>query len=330
MRVRDAIWPLALAGLLVACRGTSPDPSASPSPEASAPVSASASASTSSTPATGVPVELVFRLASASDVQPLTPDLSVYADGRVLVIDEDGRLTQRVLSDDAIQALLDEVTASGWFSESHSVPLDLMPGVEQPALGPNADIFTLRSPDGTVVTVGNGMPHAGPPWWVRSEERDALAALADLLRSLAWVPAGAWLGEPEPYAATAFLLFSGFAEAGPDGPCPSGEPIAGCDRDVGTIAWPVAPQPEGFGLPFEAAGDDPGAGWDHCLLLGRGLAEAFETALDHPGLTTAVLGEGDAIPWVEREGWLDLWLRQLLPDETLTCEGKDAPLVSFR
>ena len=46
-------------------------------------------------------------------------------------------------------------------------------------------------------------------------------------------------------------------------------------------------------------------------------------------MTTAVLGEGDSIPWAEQSAWLDLWLRQVLPDETLTCDGKEAPLVGF-
>jgi hypothetical protein len=320
MRVGVALRAVVLAMLLAACATASPSEPASPSGDGSL--------------APAAPAEILFRLAHHWDTGDITPDLTLYDDGRLLTRDpDDGALYLRVMNQRGMDALLGEVAGSGWFDRSHEVLVELMPGMDPgPSHGVSSDEFILRNDDGALISVLNVMPDAGPPVYAPSEERAALNELAERIRSLSRLPTDGWLmGDPQPFRATAFLLISGLYELDPPGPCPSDSRDPRCAFDVDRIDWPVAPPAAGYGSGFVSADGLHTEPWDHCLLIGRPLAEAFAKAVDETGSQSVdvLYGFGESYPWSTRRGWFDLWLRPLLPEEPATCAGKNAPVVAF-
>jgi hypothetical protein len=256
---------------------------------------------------------------------PSIPVLTVYADGRLLTDESDGRLMARQLSAWGIDALVAELTATGYFETSHQVPLELLPGVEPPDIEVPLDRFRLLAESGQWTVVTN-VPAADPRWFVQSVERDVLAALADRLPAADFLPKGAWIAATRvPYQPQAVLLFSGFTPFPSSDPICSRGPIDSCALDVSTVAWPLEPPPEGFGAPFVSA-DGAQSATDHCVVITPRMASLLAAALspsveNEPGW----LLFGASVPWRDRNGFYEIGLRALLPEEQPTCAGKSLP-----
>jgi len=311
---RGAIPVLALAVALAGCATASPSGSAGPSPTAS--------------PAPEPPTQILFRFESFEYIGGFVPRVTLYADGRLLTWDlQADRLWLRTLTDSGIDEFVAGLRATGSFDRSHNVPIELLPGVEMPGIDVEAHRFRLWTGDGWIEVTN--APRVPANVFAPSEERDALAALADEVGEAAWISADGWLdANPIPYPATAFLLFSGFYGAGPDAPCPPGTEGDICARDVSSIDWPVSLPDEGFGDPFRSA-DGTQSVVDHCMLIGPAFAGALGSVL-LPDLAGGIEGHlylYATIPWRSRTGWYDLVMRPLLPEESSTCAGKSLPPV---
>lgn len=299
----------------------------SASPESSATIEESGSPGASASVEPQPPLGIIFRLERLEGIGPLLPHLTLYTDGRLLrwEILQD-QLTVRTLSPAGIDAFVAEVIDSGSFATSHAVPLNTLPGVEPPGIEVPIDRFTLAAGGGPPIEVTN-VPFNDPRWFAASAERDALIALADRLMAPDWLSAEDWLEPaPSPYVPAAYLLFSGFIGFPPEDPiCPQGTTGAGtCDRDVATVDWPVSLPPDGFGPPFQSA-DGTQSTVDHCVVVDLDFAASLAAAMrpGPDGDLTGRLFASTSVPWRERNGFYDMQLRALLPEETQTCLGKN-------
>jgi hypothetical protein len=312
-----------LAFLLCSCATASPN---LPSP--TAPATAPEESAAETTPASSAG-EVLFRLERLTGIGPLIPVLTLYADGRLLDFNaQQDRFAVRVLGREGIDTFLAEVRASGSFAATHDVPLEPLPGVEPPGMEVPLDRFTLASGGGSSIEVTT-IPFNDPRWTAPSAERDVLIALAERLLSLDWLPSEAWVRvAPIPYAPEAYLLFSGFAAFPPQDPICLGTREGSCARDLSTEVWPVSLPPDGIGVPFRSA-DGAESTIDHCAVIEPAFAETLAAAMrPEPPLVGGLAGRAfvaASIPWRERNGFYDMQLRPLLPEESLACAGKSLP-----
>jgi hypothetical protein len=317
---------LCIATVLAACTATAssvPLPTASPTSTANALPTGSNPLRESLTP--GSPRTILFRL-DRSETASYVPHLTLYGDGRLLRWDRLlDSLTIQTLGPMGIDQFLAVVRASGSFEVSHTVPLEVLPGVEPPGIDPPADRFTLASAGGEPVVVITS-PYHDPLVFKDSTERDTLMRLADSVMDPSWLPAEAWIDPaPRPYVPDAYLLFSGVYSM--PGMCPSGSDSTTCQRDVSTIKLPFALPADGIGPTFTPA-DGTESVIDHCAVISPEVADQltavlwpeFATAAGHSNLSVS-------IPWRQQSASYDLTIRPLFPEEAAACAGKSLPPV---
>jgi hypothetical protein len=315
-----------VAVLLVACTTTSPGSSSSP-PGSSSPVPGN---SVDFSPQPTSPAQILFRLERREEqLSPLLARLTLYGDGRLLSWDPArDDLMVRTLSSAGVDAFLAEVLNSGFFAESHDVTLQPLPGQEPPDVftpGIGVDSFSLSPPSGPAVTVTTTTVD-DPGNYATSPEREALTALAGRLSAADWLPPEDWtIRTPIRYVADAYLLLSGSLRFPPDSPiCPGGGGSSTCARDVDTVAWPVTLPPDGIGPPFTPPnGEQSTAG--HCAVISFSFASSLAAAMQ-PGPGGGLGGHlyvTASIAWRAQNAFYELRLRPLLPEESVSCAGKN-------
>lgn len=333
--------PAAIAGVLLAAfllgRPDQPVGEASPSSSATpvatstltprpsvVPTMAPTTQPTEGQPFSGVepyePEEVVVRLLQTSGVGPAVPTVSVFADGRVVTYDSfHGTIQERRLGADGIVDLVERLTATGLFDTSASYGIELRPGSTAPHTEFPVDIFIIATEAGDVEVLS--VPWVDPSWMEPAPKREALAAVAQDILDLEWLPSGAWvLHEPSAYQAPAYLLFIGmFNHVEPPSP---GAPT------IADFIWPLSEPPDVIGDPFQSA-DGVQSVVNRCTVLstpaGLALIESFGALLGRDADDQFVVGADAA--WPERDADITFRLRKLLPDERPTCDRKSLPPV---
>jgi hypothetical protein len=272
--------------------------------------------STISTPAAGAPEAISVRLARLQGISPLVPTLTIYEGGRLLTTNEQSELVERRLSPPGVDLVRAAMVETGLFEHTAEYPIEVRAGVQAPGMEVPYDRFEL-STDAGMVQVGS-FPLEDPTWMVPSPERHALIALAERLVDLSWLPDDAWVSrEPVPYHARAYLLLAG--------DLPMNVDVDPAAPDMAAVAWPFAGGPQQVGAPFISA-DGSETAIDRCVVISPEALSAVEAALRDAGAgwTDApdALFRSASVPWRSRAISIELEVRPLLPEESLSCAGK--------
>jgi hypothetical protein len=268
------------------------------------------------TPAAVAPEAIAVRLARLQGIGPAEPTLTIYDSGRVLTLSEENELFQRQLTPAGVDLVQAEMLDTGLFERSTNYRIEIRQGAQPPGIEVPFDRFTLATENGDV-QVGN-VPYEDPTWMVPSPERAALIALAERLVDLSWLPGDAWVNtETVPYQPRAYLLLGG--------DLPINQELDPAGPDMASVIWPLPGGPERFGAPFVSA-DGTESSIDRCLLIGPEAFAAVVRALADAGVdwsdSASSLFDAASIPWRSRGIQVDLSVRPLLPEESLSCAGK--------
>jgi hypothetical protein len=268
------------------------------------------------TPAAAVPEAIAVRLARLSGIGPALPALTIYDGGRVLTMNDQNELLQRELTPAGVDLVKAAMLETGLFEHSANYPIEIREGVEPPGIEVPFDRFTLATENGKV-QVGS-VPYEDPTWMVPSPERVVLIALAERLVDLSWLPDDAWVSiDAVPYQPRAYLLLGG--------DLPINQELDPAGPDMASVIWPLPGGPERFGAPFVSA-DGTESFIDRCLVIGPEVFAGLVRALADAGVdwsgSASSLFDGVSVPWRSRGIQVDLGVRPLLPEESLSCAGK--------
>jgi len=341
-RNRSLLALLAATLLLAGCEGTVPTASPTrtpPSAGSSAPPGAAASAGlpgstavpssaptttppsvlassppTSSPPAGAAPEpphavrsDLVARVLVYPDVwaglRPW-PNISVYADGRV--IGADG---VRWLTPAGVAAMRDEFARTGLFTAGRVIEPRPMPS-ESPTYGHGYTTYVMTARVGAepvTVRATNDLPSA--------EGQRLLDAADRLSHPETWLPADAWVPgweAPRRYVPDRWLLEVAWATH------PGA--LASSSPDISSVDWPFGP-PERFGAPDPRL--EGGGVTARCAVVPdadvqRLLASLRAQGVDAPAPTYYL---SQSLGWWAGYGRVDLGLEPALPDDGTDCVG---------
>jgi hypothetical protein len=310
-----------LAGLVGRQVGESPSPSPSLAPSTSPSASAtipSPSASAEPSPSAVADDALVLRIefGGGGPMYPtqFLPWLTLMSDGTLIwqpvpPETENARLVRRVLTDQGLADLREQIFGSGLLDASAEHELEPLPGIIPPGRGVGAYLFTAEGGDGQVVV--SSMQWLGDEeeatYYQPSPERSELDALAQRLRDPeSLVGPDAWAGPAEPYEGTGYRLWL----------TPMRDVPPYDTADASQIPWPFDGPLDDFG---EVSGPQPPV--TRCGGMSRDEAAAIIDALAalsyaQIGLDRATAGSLD---WAEGNGRLDFSILPLLPDGYPDC-----------
>lgn len=268
------------------------------------------------TPAPVAPEAIAVRLARLQGIGPTEPTLTIYDGGRVLTLSEENELFQRQLTPAGVDLVQAEMLETGLFERSRNYAIEIREGAQPPGMEVPFDRFTLATDDGNV-QVGN-VPYEDLTWMVHDTERVVLIALAERLVDLSWLPGDAWVSvDAVPYQPRAYLLLGG--------DLPINQELDSAGPDMASVIWPLPGGPERFGAPFVSA-DGTESFIDRCLVIGPGAFAGLVGALADAGVdwsgSASSLFDAVSVPWRSRGIEIDLGVRPLLPEESLSCAGK--------
>lgn len=248
--------------------------------------------------------------------------ISVYDDGRILTpglapyeLSDEAWMIVRRLTADGVEALVNEVVATGLFEESASYNPVPLPGVEPPGRGGAGFSVTLAEGAGAIEVRWTSMFPDDATYYEPSPEREQLDAMAAHLVTFdEWLTEADWVSdEPCPYLPQA-------SEVIVQSPQPWGGSLDQLPADVADVEWPLGGDILGWGEPFSVQGSNPDID-GRCGGVSRDEAQMLVTDLQSAGAET-MGGELDLDPYVwMRLGYraeaqfIDVWVEALLPDE---------------
>jgi hypothetical protein len=314
----------------------SPSPAATASPSPTPTPTATPLATPSPTPAlltcpgfdgTAEPVirlERIFELGLGWVVH-------VYADGRVITPGiqpyqgtEGAWRVVRQLSPSGVEALLNEVTATGLFGESASYPPVPLPGVDPPGRGGAGYAITLGSGSSAIRVTWTSLFGDDELYYEPSPERELLDALGERVVDFgAWLPASAWTNADAcAYQADRFRVFVE-AQAW-------GGPVENLPVDVTEISWPLGGNLLDWGRDVGGARQPPPY-LLRCEVVSRDDADLVRRALRSAGARVVRDAGLDGGPTLELElgeaagpRIVSVILRPMLPEER-GCTARDLP-----
>jgi hypothetical protein len=325
--VRRLILALVLLPLL-ACEPRvvvtrTPSPSATVAPSASA--AASPSATPSATPAkialqappTVTPASRLLSYERGGDIGQPTVRFLLTDDGRVITEASNGDLVQRKLTPSGAATMVLQATGTGLFERDADYGRTPKAGTTPTPRGATVLVFVVAN--GARVVRVSVVPTGQPDdeQYESSVTRDRLTALARGYEDLSWVPASSWAdAAAQPYQAAVYRLFVQ--------PQPNVAP-AGGSPDVDAV-WP-------FLIPIDQVGGPVGGvlgGPWRCAILVDTDARVLGQSLERAGVISrlgspAHLSAGP-LAWRAGSGTLRLELSPLLPHESATCVGAQAPI----
>ncbi|HVQ22045.1 MAG TPA: hypothetical protein VMT36_02125 [Candidatus Saccharimonadia bacterium] len=262
---------------------------------------------------------LVIRSMTCNDTCGPNPGTTILSDGRALWMVEgpDGAsLVVRRLTSAGLQRVRDAIKETGLLEADGSYGVTQKPGKEAPGHGTTSHLLrTVR--DDRTVTVSTDDPGSfvadnklfGDVWAIPAQTY-VLSDLADKLSDpVAWLPADAWADAQRPYEADAYLVVV-TAER-------SGELPPFVDADV--VRWPLPSSIDRIGQPFAERGTLVAN--SRCLPVTWGLAVALAAAEHAVGYERSIVAPYTelAYAWKRGPGSIGVALRQLLPDQPVTC-----------
>jgi hypothetical protein len=322
--------------LLAACAGTGATPSAAPTGTSTPTGPTSSQIPVGQLPTgeppptdramseTDGPSALVIRVVSCNDVCGPNPGTTILSDGRVIWMSEGpagGILVERTLSSSGLQRVRDAMDATGLLEVDGSYGPTLRPGADPPGHGAISHVFKVPRGDGFVRvraddpgTFDGDNELLGAVWNIPQEAR-VLSALATNVGDMeAWLPADAWADTRRVHEASAYLLIVTSERPGDPPPFP----------DVDAVRWPFPGPIDAVGLPYTEQGVLVAN--SRCLPIDRAGAVALaaaERAVGHERAVTAPYNDL-SYAWERGPGSVNVALRQLLPDQLVTCrDGGD-------
>jgi hypothetical protein len=256
--------------------------------------------------------------------------ISVYDDGRVLtpgltygdwVADaNDGAwMLARRLAQGGIAQLLENVRATGLFSESASYGAVSLPNVEPPGRGNNGYRITIGSGADAVVVSWVSMYPDDAEYYEPSAEREVLDALgARMIAFDTWLADAAW-AERDPCTVQA-LRFRVFIDAQPYGGY-----LAELPPDMTDVPWPLSGEILGWGTDVGYQAPDEPYHIERCGIVQRADASrladelrdagaldpfSFPATLDGGPYIELDLGDRDANRIIQ------IFVQPVLPDDT--------------
>ncbi len=269
-------------------------------------------------------VSLVIRSMTCNDVCGPNPGTTILSDGRAIWRPEgspDGGLAERTLTPAGLLAVRHAIDATGLLDADGSYGVTQRPGTEPPGHGTTSHVLRAGYGDRTV-TVSADDPGSfeadnklfGRVWDIPPQTY-VLSDLAGMLSDPeAWLPADAWADARRPHEAEAYLLVV-TAERSNDLP-----PFV----DVDHVHWPLPSSVDTVGRPFAQQGTVVEHG--RCLPITHALALALAAAEREVGYERSLAAPYTDFPyaWQRGPGSVSVALRQLLPDQPVTCVGGGA------
>jgi hypothetical protein len=276
------------------------------------------------TPGADGPSALVIRVVSCNDVCGPNPGTTILSDGRVIWVSEGpagGILVERTLSSSGLQRVRDAMDATGLLEADGSYGPTLRPGADPPGHGTISHVFRVPRGDGFVrvytddpVTFDGDNELLGDLWNIPQETR-VLSDLATKVGDIeAWLPADAWVDAQRPHEAEAYLLIVTAERSGDLPPYP----------DVDQVRWPFPGPIDAVGLAYMEQGAIVAN--SRCLPISRAVAAALAAAERVVGHERPMTGPYSDVSyaWARGPGSVNVALRQLLPDQPLTCRDGGA------
>lgn len=275
-------------------------------------------------PGTNGASALVIRVVSCSDVCGPNPGTTILSDGRAIWVSEGpagGILVERTLSSSGLKRVRDAMDATGLLEADGSYGPTLKPGADPPGHGTISHVFRVPRGDGFLrvftddpVTFDGDNELLGDVWDIPQETR-LLSDLASKVGDIgAWLPADSWVDAQRPYEAEAYLLLVTVERSEDLPPYP----------DVDAVRWPYPGPIDAVGLPYAEQGAIVAN--SRCLPISRAGAAALaaaERAVGHERPLTAPHSD-ISYTWTRGPGSINVALRQLLPDQPLTCRDGGA------
>jgi hypothetical protein len=273
---------------------------------------------------TDAPATLVIRSMTCNDVCGPNAGTTIVSDGRVIWRPEgspDGALAERTLTGSGLQAVREAIDATRLLDADGAFGVRQRPGTEPPGHGTTSHVLRTTRGDHrvTVSTDDPGTFEAdnnrfGTMWDIPPQAY----VLSDLANKLsdpeAWLPAQAWADARRPYEAEAYLLVV-TAERSQELP-----PFVDVDR----VHWPLPSSVDTVGQPFA----EEGTVVEHsrCLPITHALAMALTAAELDAGYARSLAVPYTDLPyaWARGRGSISVALRQLMPDQPVSCIGGGA------
>jgi hypothetical protein len=243
----------------------------------------------------------------------------VLADGRV-IWRSDGLagtvMIERTLTPAGLQAVRHAIDATGLLEADGSFSPTLRLGADPPGHGTTSHVFRVSRGDKVVKVYADdpgtfeGDNELSGATWDFPQEAYVLSDLAtNLGEPEAWLPADAWAGGHRVHEAEAYLLIV-TTERSVELP-----PF----EDVAAVRWPFQVPIEAVGLPYvQHGGIVPNS---RCMPTPRDLAADLAAAEGSVGYERSLTGPYTdfSYSWAAGPGSVSIALRQLLPDQAVTC-----------
>ena len=326
------MWLLLATWLvLTGCTSTGSTPTRGPT-NVAPPTTGAGSQPPSSAPTTTASVtlgpaeaaRLVIRSITCDDVCGPQPGTTILSDGRVIwqVEGPDGWImSERTLTPMGLQIVRDAMAATRLLDIDGSYTPTVRLGMNPPGHGTISHLLRAASDD-RIVSVSAVDPGTfetdnevfGDVWDIPAQAY-VLSDLADKLSGPeTWLPADAWADTRRPYEADAYLLVVG------------GERTQALPPfvDVDAVRWPFVAPIDRVGQPFAEQGVVVQG--TRCLPITREVAAALAAAEHAIGYERSILAPYTDLPyaWKRGPGSVSVALRQLLPDQQVTCVGGGA------